>query len=94
MATGYNLERDDHLKRRNLIEGQIRGIARMVSEDSYCIDVLTQIASATSALRSLGLGLVDQQIRPCVREGFEQDDDLGEERITEATLSIERLLRA
>ncbi|NNF53018.1 MAG: metal-sensitive transcriptional regulator [Acidimicrobiales bacterium] len=94
MTTGYGLERDDYLKRLARIEGQVRGIAKMVEEDRYCIDVLTQIVSVTSALRSLGLGLVDQHIRTCVRAGFETDDELGDERITEATRSIERLLRA
>ncbi len=96
MATtiGYGLERDDYLKRLTRIEGQVRGIANMVDEDRSCIEVLTQVASATSVLRSHGLGLVDQYMRTCVREGCETDADLGEERITEATRSIERLLRA
>lgn len=94
MMTGHGLERDDCLKRLARIEGQVRGIAKMVDEDRYCIEVLTQIASVTSALRSLGLCLVDQHMRTCVRGGYETDADLGEERITEATRSIERLLRA
>lgn len=90
---GYSIHRDDYLKRLRLIEGQVRGLARMIEEDKYCIDVLTQISSVTSALRSVGLGLLDEHVRNCVRDAAEADPDHGDKKITEAVGAIERLLR-
>jgi DNA-binding FrmR family transcriptional regulator len=91
---GYTIHRDDYLKRLNRIEGQVRGLARMIDEDAYCIDVLTQIASVTSALRSVGLGLVDEHLRTCVVDATTAEPDRGDKKITEAVGAIERLLRA
>lgn len=90
---GYSLDRDDYLKRLARIEGQVRGLARMIEEDRYCIDVLTQISSATSALRGVGLGLLDQHLRTCVRDAATSEADQGDAKITEAVNTIERLLR-
>ncbi len=90
---GYAINRDDYLRRLRLIEGQVRGVARMIEEDQYCIDVLTQISSVTSALRSVGLGLLDEHIRSCVRDAAVNEPDRGDEKIREAVAAIERLLR-
>ncbi|EUA69261.1 metal-sensitive transcriptional repressor family protein [Mycobacteroides abscessus] len=63
---GYSLKKDDYAKRLLRIEGQVRGIAKMIDEDKYCIDVLTQISAAQSALRSVALGLLDEHLGHCV----------------------------
>lgn len=90
---GYSVERDDYLKRLRLIEGQVRGLQRMIEDDRYCIDVLTQIASVTSALRSVGLGLVGEHLRNCVRDAVADEPDRGDAKISDAVVGIERLLR-
>lgn len=89
---GYTMEKDEYKRRLRRIEGQVRGLARMIEEDAYCIDVLTQIAAATRALQSVAIGLLDEHIRHCVREALESG--AGDEIIGEATGAIERLLRA
>ncbi|MBI4932923.1 MAG: metal-sensitive transcriptional regulator [Actinobacteria bacterium] len=91
---GYVIDRDDYLRRLRLIEGQVRGIARMIDEDAYCIDVLTQVASVTSAMRSVGLGLLDGHLHHCVVDATTVDAVCGEKKIAEAVMAIERLLRA
>ena len=91
---GYAIHRDDYLKRLRLIEGQVRGLARMIDEDAYCIDVLTQISSVTSALRSVGLGLLDEHLHHCVVDAATAEPDRGDKKITEAVGAVERLLRA
>lgn len=88
---GYTLHKDDYAKRLARIEGQVRGVARMIEEDQYCIDVLTQIASVTKALQSVGLGLLDEHLRHCVVHTAEQGE--GDEKIAEAVKAVERLLR-
>lgn len=88
---GYTLHKDDYAKRLARIEGQVRGVARMIDEDQYCIDVLTQIASVTKALQSVGLGLLDEHLRHCVLHAAEQGE--GDEKIAEAVKAVERLLR-
>lgn len=90
---GYSIGRDDYQNRLRRIEGQVRGLQRMIGEDAYCVDVLTQIASVTSALRSVALGLLDEHVRHCVahadgRDGHESQDDLDE-----VMQAVERLLR-
>ena len=90
---GYAIERDAYMRRLRLIEGQIRGLQHMIEEDRYCIDVLTQIASVTSALRGIGLGLVDEHLRNCVRDAVTEEPDRGEAKIHDAVVGIERLLR-
>lgn len=91
---GYVIHKDDYLKRLRLIEGQVRGLARMIDEGTYCIDVLTQVASVTSALRSVGLGLLDEHLHHCVVDAATADADRGDKKITEAVVAVERLLRA
>ena len=91
---GYAIHRDDYLVRLRLIEGQVRGLARMIDEDTCCIDVLTQITSVTSALRSVGLGLLDQHLRDCVVDASGAEAGRGDKKVAEAVGAIERLLRA
>jgi DNA-binding FrmR family transcriptional regulator len=76
------------------VEGQIRGLAQMVEQDRYCIDVLTQIAAATKALQSVAVGMFDDHLRHCVANAVQSDDVAESERIiTEATRAIERLVK-
>lgn len=92
---GYSISKDDYIKRLRRIEGQVRGLQRMIDEDVYCIDVLTQVAAATKALQSVSLGLLDEHVRHCVREAATGDDhDRTNEMITEATKAIERLVKS
>ena len=91
---GYEMTKDDLQKRLRRIEGQVRGLQRMIDEDTYCIDVLTQISAVTKALQSVALGLLDEHVRHCVthaegRDGTESPDDM----INEAMAAFERLLR-
>lgn len=89
---GYVLDKADILARLRKIEGQVRGLQRLVDDDTYCIDVLTQIASAEAALRKVALGLVDQHLRHCVSDAVTTEPEDGERRIHDATLAVERLL--
>jgi DNA-binding FrmR family transcriptional regulator len=91
---GYSLSKDDYLTRLRRIEGQVRGLQRLVDEDTYCIDVLTQISSVTKALQGVGVGLLDEHIRHCVRNAVLDGDDAGDAKIDEAITAIERLLRS
>ncbi|MCB1250185.1 MAG: metal-sensitive transcriptional regulator [Acidimicrobiales bacterium] len=88
------MTKDDHLKRLRRIEGQVRGLQRMIDEDTYCIDVLTQIASVTRALQAVGLGLLDEHVRHCVLDAAATSTEEGEAKVHEAVAAVERLLRA
>jgi DNA-binding FrmR family transcriptional regulator len=88
---GYSMDKDEYGKRLRRIEGQVRGIERMIEADTYCIDVLTQVAAVTKALQSVAVGLLDQHIRHCVTHA---EADAAEEMITEATRAIERLVKS
>jgi CsoR family transcriptional regulator, copper-sensing transcriptional repressor len=90
---GYEINKDEYLKRLARIEGQVRGLQRMITEDKYCIDVLTQVNAASAALKGVAVGLLDEHIRHCVREAA-GDDATAEEMVTEATRAIERLVRS
>ena len=90
---GYTLDKDGYLARLRKIEGQVRGLQRLVDEDTYCIDILTQIASVNAALKKVAVGLVDQHVRHCVLNAVDEDLDAGQLRLTEATVAIERLLQ-
>lgn len=91
---GYEINKDDYLKRLARIEGQIRGLQRMVSEDKYCIDVLTQVNAASAALKGVALGLLDEHMHHCVREAADAGEGAAaDEMINEATRAIERLVR-
>ena len=92
---GYSDRKDDLLKRLRRVEGQVRGVARMVDEDTYCIDVLTQVSAVTKALQSVAVGLLDEHVRHCVRDAAVGDDaERADEMVTEATKAIERLVKA
>ena len=91
---GYSMHKDDYRNRLRRIEGQVRGLQRMIDDDEYCIDVLTQIASVSKALQGVGLGLLDEHFRHCVREAAEADADDGDAKVHEAIAAVERLLRA
>jgi DNA-binding FrmR family transcriptional regulator len=82
------------LARLRRVEGQVRGVHRMVDEDTYCIDVLTQISAASKALEAVALELLGQHLGHCVREAVEQGGDLADERIAEAQAAIARLVRS
>lgn len=91
---GYTLSKDDYLARLKRIEGQVRGLQRMIDDDTYCIDVLTQISSVTKALQGVGMGLVDEHLRHCVQEAAAESQEAGDAKIDEATAAIARLLRS
>ena len=92
---GYTISKGDYLKRLRRIEGQIRGLQRLIDEDAYCIDVVTQVAAATKALQSVSIGLLDEHVRHCVREAATGDDPArADEMIAEATRAIERLVKS
>ena len=88
---GYSMDKDDYLKRLKRIEGQVRGLQRMIAEDTYCIDVLTQVSAVTKALQSVAVGLLDQHVRHCVTHAVADDTD---RMVTEATKAIERLIKS
>lgn len=95
---GYSPQREAYLKRLKRVEGQVRGVHRMVEEDVYCIDVLTQVAAATKALQAVSLGLVEDHLRHCVADAAVQADQEGRQeivdaKVAEATAAIARLLR-
>jgi DNA-binding FrmR family transcriptional regulator len=90
---GYTIDKQDYLLRLRKIEGQVRGLQRMVDDDSYCIDIITQVGSITGALQSVALGLVDQHFRHCVLDAMADPQGDPDTKLTEATKAIERLLR-
>jgi len=87
---GYYGEKDDLLARLRRIEGQVRGLQRMVENDDYCIDILTQITAASNALKKVAVGLLDDHIRHCVTQQTEE----GKDMVREATIAIERLVKS
>ncbi len=92
---GYTMDKDAYLKRLRRIEGQVRGIQRMVEDETYCIDVLTQLSAATKALQSVGIGLLEEHVNHCVMEAAKAGDpDAAREKVAEATRAIERLVRS
>lgn len=91
---GYSQTKEQHLARLRRIEGQIRGLQRMVEEDTYCIDVITQVAAVSKALQGVALGLVHEHLGHCVAHAVRTDADDGAAKIDEATRAIERLLRS
>jgi len=91
---GYTMTKDDYLKRLRRIEGQVRGLQRMVDNDDYCIDILTQVSAATKALQSVALGLLDAHLRHCVAGAAGAGADGAEELIDEATAAIDRLVKS
>jgi DNA-binding FrmR family transcriptional regulator len=91
---GYSLQKDNYAKRLRRIEGQVRGIAKMIEEDKYCIDVLTQISAANSALRSVALNLLDEHLGHCVSRAIAAGGTEADAKIAEASAAIARLVRS
>jgi DNA-binding FrmR family transcriptional regulator len=91
---GYITEKQAILARLRRIEGQIRGLQRMVEEDTYCIDILTQVSAATRALENVALSLLDEHIRHCVMDAARVDGDEADQKLREATEAIARLVRS
>jgi DNA-binding FrmR family transcriptional regulator len=85
---GYVNSKEDLLARLRRVEGQVRGLQRMVEDDKYCIDILTQVNSATAALRAVGLGLLDEHVRHCVKESIESGT--GDEKVDELLAAVAR----
>jgi DNA-binding FrmR family transcriptional regulator len=90
---GYTQDKDKLQARLRRVEGQVRGLQRLVDEDAYCIDVLTQIAAVNAALRGVAVLLLDDHLRHCVRDAANSERE-GEAIVTEATEAIERLLKS
>jgi len=93
-AHGYVNDKDEILKRLRRAEGQVRGIQRMVDEDVYCIDILTQVSAATKALETVALQLLDDHLTHCVAEAAHEGGAVAEEKIAEASAAIARLVRS
>lgn len=91
---GYAATKDAHLKRLRRVEGQVRGIQRMIENDTYCIDILTQVSAATKALESMALVLLDEHLRHCVAEAIQAGGDEADAKVGEASAAIARLVRS
>lgn len=91
---GYSDRKDEVQKRLRRVEGQIRGLQRMVEEDVYCIDVLTQVSAATKALQSVALELLGDHLSHCVHDALVEGGDAADEKVREARAAIERLVRS
>jgi DNA-binding FrmR family transcriptional regulator len=91
---GYDDNKEQLLKRLRRAEGQVRGIHRMVEEDTYCIDVLTQVSAATKALESVALALLDDHLNHCVAEAGREGGAVADEKLREASAAIARLVRS
>jgi DNA-binding FrmR family transcriptional regulator len=91
---GYADRKDDYTKRLRRIEGQVRGIAKMIDDDKYCIDVLTQISAVNSALQSVALGLLDEHLNHCVTNAVAAGGKEADAKLAEASAAIARLVRS
>ena len=94
MTRGYENTTDRYLTRLRRIEGQVRGLQRMVSEGDYCIDILTQMSAVQSALDSVAIGLLEDHMNHCVVNAAKESDEAGREKIEEATKAIARLIKS
>ncbi len=93
-VASYSGEKDAYLKRLRRIEGQVRGLQRMVEEDKYCIDILTQVSAATKALQAFSLELLDEHLSTCVRQAAAAGGPEADEKVREASEAIARLVRS
>ncbi|GAA4536480.1 metal-sensitive transcriptional regulator [Pseudonocardia xishanensis] len=91
---GYSNAREAHLRRLRRIEGQIRGLQRMVDDDVYCIDVLTQVSAATRALQSFALELLEEHMAGCVVDAARESPEEGAAKVKEAADAIARLVKS
>jgi DNA-binding FrmR family transcriptional regulator len=94
MQPGYSQRKDEIQRRLKRVEGQVRGLQRMVDEDAYCIDVLTQVSAATKALQSVALELLGDHLTHCVQEALREGGEAADEKVREAQSAIERLVRS
>lgn len=90
---GYTYDKDRYINRLRRVEGQVRGLQRMIDEDKYCIDVLTQIAAATKALQSVAIGLLEEHISHCVTQAVAEGGDSAAAKVREASEAIARLVQ-
>ncbi|ABD13395.1 transcriptional regulator [Frankia sp. CcI156] len=91
---GYTNTKDDYTARLRRIEGQVRGLQRMIAEDKYCIDILTQVSATTRALQSVALGLLEDHLTHCVTHAAAEGGPVADEKIREASAAIARLVRS
>ena len=91
---GYSASKDNYTKRLRRIEGQVRGISKMIDEDKYCIDILTQISAVNSALQSVALGLLDEHLNHCVSHAVAEGGEEADKKLAEASAAIARLVRS
>ena len=94
VTPGYASTKEAQLKRLRRIEGQVRGLHRMVEEDTYCIDVLTQVSAVTRALQAVSMDLLEEHLRHCVVDAARESDEAGQAKIDEAMAAITRLVRS
>jgi CsoR family transcriptional regulator, copper-sensing transcriptional repressor len=94
MVYGYSANKDDYLRRLRRIEGQVRGLQRMIEEDKYCIDILTQVSAATKALQSVALGLLEEHLSHCVSDAVASGGKEADLKVKEASDAIARLVRS
>jgi DNA-binding FrmR family transcriptional regulator len=91
---GYTQNKDAYVKRLRRIEGQVRGLERMVEDDKYCIDILTQVSAVTRALQSVALGLLEDHLGHCVAQAAAEGGDVAAGKLSEASSAIARLVRS
>jgi CsoR family transcriptional regulator, copper-sensing transcriptional repressor len=91
---GYIHHKDDYLKRLRRIEGQARGIQRMVDDEKYCIDILTQISAMTKALHAVSIGLLEEHINHCIVDAARVDEESARAKVSEAVDAVARLVRS
>jgi CsoR family transcriptional regulator, copper-sensing transcriptional repressor len=91
---GYTPDKENYLRRLRRIEGQIRGLQKMVEDDKYCIDILTQVSAATRALQSVALGLLEDHLGHCVAQAVAEGGDIADMKVHEASEAIARLVRS
>jgi DNA-binding FrmR family transcriptional regulator len=94
VVPGYIDHKDDHVRRLRRIEGQVRGLQKMVEADTYCIDILTQVSAVTSALQNVAIALLEDHLRHCVIDAARLSPEEGTRKLEEATHAIARLVRS
>jgi DNA-binding FrmR family transcriptional regulator len=91
---GYTADKEQYLQRLRRVEGQVRGLQKMVDEDKYCIDILTQVSAVTKALQAVALGLLEDHLGHCVATATAEGGDVAAEKVREASQAIARLVRS
>ncbi|HJY01193.1 MAG TPA: metal-sensitive transcriptional regulator [Streptosporangiaceae bacterium] len=91
---GYTQDKEDYLKRLRRVEGQVRGLQKMVEDDKYCIDILTQVSAVTKALQAVALGLLEDHLGHCVTQAVAEGGDAADAKVREASDAIARLVKS